>query len=94
MEDFYMQAVISVTGKDSVGIVAKTANKCAEYNVNIADVSQTILQNYFVMIMLVDIDNISVPFNDFVDIMSEMGKQNNLEIHTMHEDIFNSMHRI
>jgi ACT domain-containing protein len=44
--------------------------------------------------MLVDIDNISVPFNDFVDIMSEMGKQNNLEIHTMHEDIFNSMHRI
>lgn len=89
-----MQAVISVTGKDSIGIVAKTANICAEYSVNIVDVSQTILQDYFVMIMLVDIDRISVPFNDFVDIMSDMGKQHQLEIHTMHEDIFNSMHRI
>ena len=89
-----MQAVISVTGKDSIGIIAKSSNKCAEYNVNIVDVSQTILQDYFVMIMLVDIDNITIPFSEFVDIMSELGKQNNLEIHTMHEDIFNSMHRI
>ena len=89
-----MQAVISVMGKDSIGIIAKASAVCAEYNVNIADVSQTVLQNYFVMIMLVDIDNIKVPFNDFVDIMSDMGKKNNLEIHTMHEDIFNSMHRI
>jgi len=89
-----MQAVISVTGKDNIGIVAKVSNICAEYSVNIADVSQTILQGYFVMIMLVDIDSISVPFTEFVDIMADMGKQNNLEIHTMHEDIFNSMHRI
>ena len=89
-----MQAVISVTGKDNIGIIAKTANICAEHSVNIVDVSQTILQNYFVMIMLVDIDNITIDFNSFVDIMSEMGKNNNLEIHTMHEDIFNSMHRI
>jgi len=89
-----MQAVISVMGKDSIGIIAKTSALCAEYGVNIADVSQTVLQDYFVMIMLVDIDSITVPFNNFVDIMSEMGKKNNLEIHTMHEDIFNSMHRI
>ncbi len=89
-----MQAVISVTGRDNIGIIAKTSNICAKYSVNIADVSQTILQNYFVMIMLVDIDNITVDFNDFVDIMAEMGRENNLEIHTMHEDIFNSMHRI
>ena len=89
-----MQAVISVMGKDNIGIVAKTANVCADYNVNIADISQTILQDYFVMIMLVDIDNINIPFSEFVDIMTEMGKKNNLEIHTMHEDIFNSMHRI
>lgn len=89
-----MQAVISVTGKDNIGIIAKAANVCADYHVNIADVSQTILQNYFVMIMLVDIDNITIPFSEFVDIMSEVGKKNNLEIHTMHEDIFNSMHRI
>ncbi len=89
-----MQAVISVTGKDNIGIIAKTSNICAKYNVNIADVSQTILQDYFVMIMLVDVDNITINFNDFVDIMAEMGRENNLEIHTMHEDIFNSMHRI
>ena len=89
-----MQAVISVMGKDNIGIVAKVSNKCAEYKVNIADVSQTVLQNYFVMIMLVDIDSITIPFSEFVDIMSDMGKNNNLEIHTMHEDIFNSMHRI
>ena len=89
-----MQAVISVMGKDNIGIVAKTSAICAEHSVNIADVSQTILQDYFVMIMLVDIDNINIPFNDFVDKMTDMGRKNNLEIHTMHEDIFNSMHRI
>lgn len=89
-----MKAVISVMGKDSIGIIAKTSNKCAEYDVNIVDVSQTILQDYFVMIMLVEVDKITIPFSEFVDVMAEMGKQNNLEIHTMHEDIFNSMHRI
>lgn len=89
-----MKAVISVMGKDSIGIIAKASNKCAEYNVNIVDVSQTILQDYFVMIMLVEVDKITIPFSEFVDVMSEMGKQNNLEIHTMHEDIFNSMHSI
>lgn len=88
------QAVISVTGKDNVGIVAKVSNACFECNVNIADVSQTVLQNYFAMIMVVDIENISVPFAQFVDKMTELGKQNNLEIHTMHEDIFDAMHRI
>lgn len=95
MEDKKMQqAVISVTGKDNVGIVAKVSNACFECNVNIADVSQTILQNYFAMIMVVDIEKISVPFSQFVDKMTELGKQNDLEIHTMHEDIFDSMHRI
>lgn len=89
-----MQAVISVTGQDNIGIVAKVSNICADYHVNIADVSQTVLQKYFVMIMLVDIDNITIPFTDFVDIMDKEGKKMNLDIHTMHEDIFNSMHRI
>lgn len=89
-----MQAVISVTGKDSVGIVAKVSEKCAKYNVNISDVSQTVLQTYFVMIMVVDISGISIPFNDFVDEMAALGRENLLEIHTMHEDIFNSMHKI
>lgn len=89
-----MQAVISVTGKDSVGIIAKVSHLCAEYSANIVDVSQTILQNYFVMIMIVDVENLSINFNNFVDIMSDLGKKNALEIHTMHEEIFNSMHKI
>ena len=89
-----MKAVISVTGCDAVGIIAKVSNICAEYNVNIVDISQTVLQEYFSMIMLVEIDKISIPFAMFVDRMSELGKSNHLDIHTMHEDIFNAMHKI
>ncbi|MBE6389600.1 MAG: ACT domain-containing protein [Lentisphaerae bacterium] len=89
-----MKAVISVTGCDAVGIIAKVSAVCAEYEVNIVDISQTVLQEYFSMIMLVEIDRINAPFTAFVDRMSELGKQNRLEIHTMHEDIFNAMHRI
>ena len=89
-----MQAVISVTGKDSVGIIAKVSQKCFENNVNIIDISQSVLKDYFAMIMLVEIDSLKVAFTDFVDMMNAIGKENNLSIHTMHEDIFNSMHKI
>ncbi|MBO7328659.1 MAG: ACT domain-containing protein [Lentisphaeria bacterium] len=89
-----MKAVISVTGCDAVGIIAKVSNICADYGVNIVDISQTVLQKYFSMIMLVEIDQITIPFAAFVDKMSELGKENHLDIHTMHEDIFNAMHRI
>lgn len=88
------KAVISVTGKDSVGIIAKVSAVCSEYGANIIDISQTVLKEYFAMIMLVEIDKLTVPFTDFVDVVSAIGKQNNLEIHTMHEAIFDSMHRI
>lgn len=89
-----MKAVVSVTGCDAVGIIAKVSNVCADCGVNIVDISQTVLQKYFSMIMLVEIDGITVPFAAFVDKMSELGAQNHLDIHTMHEDIFNAMHRI
>ncbi len=89
-----MKAIISVTGCDSMGIIAKVSLACAEYGVNIIDISQTVLQEYFVMIMIVDIDRINAPFNTFVDKMTDLGKSTGLEIHTMHEDIFNSMHKI
>ena len=89
-----MKAVISVTGRDSMGIIAKVSCSCAEFGANIIDISQTVLSEYFAMIMIVDIDRINIPFGDFVDKMAELGKAQNLEIHTMHEDIFNSMHRI
>ena len=89
-----MKAVISVTGCDAVGIIAKVSTVCAEFGVNIVDISQTVLQEYFSMIMLVEIDGINTSFSKFVDRMGDLGKENHLEIHTMHEDIFNAMHRI
>jgi len=89
-----MKAVISVTGRDSMGIIAKVSCACADYGVNIIDISQSVLSEYFAMIMIVDIDRITVPFVDFVDAMAEIGKKAGLVIHTMHEDIFNSMHTI
>lgn len=89
-----MKAVITVTGKDSVGIIAKVATACAEHGVNIVDISQSVLSDYFAMIMLADIDSLTVEFSDFVDKLDALGKANNLDIHTMHEDIFNTMHHI
>ena len=89
-----MKAVISVTGRDSVGIISKVSNGCAQYGVNILDISQTVLKGYFSMLMVADIDSITVPFTDFVDSMTKLGEDNNLFIRTMHEDIFNSMHKI
>jgi len=89
-----MNAIISVMGKDSVGIIAKVSNECAECKVNIMDISQTVLQDYFVMIMLADITDLKIPFTEFVDKMKKVGTDMGLSVQTMHEDIFNSMHRI
>ncbi len=89
-----MKAVITVTGKDSVGIIANVASECAKYDANIVDISQSVLSEYFAMIMLADIDKLSVSFAEFVDAMAAVGKGRGLEIHVMHEDIFNTMHHI
>ena len=89
-----MQAVISVVGKDKVGILRDISAKCAERNVNIIDVSQTVLRDMFTMIMLVDIANIDIKFGDFAEEMSSFGEEIGMVIRVMHEDIFNSMHRI
>ena len=89
-----MKAVITVTGKDSVGIIAKVATECSLYKANIIDISQTVLKDYFAMIMLVEIDKLTVPFTEFVDNVASLGKELGLEIHAMHEDIFDSMHKI
>lgn len=89
-----MKAVITVTGKDSVGIIAKISAECAKYDANIVDISQSVLSEYFAMIMLADIDNLKVPFSDFVDLLSATGKDKGLSINVMHEDIFNTMHHI
>ncbi|MBQ9748579.1 MAG: ACT domain-containing protein [Clostridia bacterium] len=89
-----MKAVISVTGKDGVGIVAKVSVKCAEFGANIIDISQTVLDGYFAMILIAEVSNLTMTFGDFVDAMTALGKESGLQIHTMHEDIFNSMHKI
>jgi len=77
-----------------MGIIAKVSAACAEYKANIVDISQSVLSEYFAMIMVVDIGEINMPFTAFVDDMKAMGEAEGLDIRTMHEDIFNSMHRI
>jgi ACT domain-containing protein len=89
-----MKAVITVVGHDSMGIIAKVSTVCAEVGANIEDISQSVLKDYFAMVMVVDIDKLNIPFNGLVDKLTDLGKQNSLDIRTMHEDIFNSMHRI
>ena len=88
------KTVISVMGKDTVGITAKVSAACAEYNVNIIDITQSVLQDMFVMVMLTDISALNCPFSDFSAEMKKLGEENHLDIRVMHEDIFNSMHRI
>lgn len=89
-----MNAIISVVGKDTVGILAAVATKCAQYNVNITDVNQTIVNGYFTMYMVVGVENLTIEFNEFVDEMVALGEKINLKINCMHEDIFNLMHKI
>ena len=89
-----MNAIITVVGHDNKGIIAKVSTRCAELGANIMEISQSVLKDYFAMIMVVDITDINVPFTQFDDEMRILGESVNLEIRAMHEDIFNSMHRI
>ena len=89
-----MKAIITVVGNDKVGIIAKVSKILAEENINILDISQTIMQNMFTMIMLVDVSGIKVSFNKISDILNDLGKELDLSIRIQHENIFNSMHRI
>ena len=89
-----MRAVITVVGKDAVGILAKVSGRCSDHKVNVLEVTQSILQDMFAMIMMVDIDGCDVPFTQLVDEMAALGQENGLVIHCMHEDIFNAMHTI
>ncbi|MFI3206366.1 MAG: ACT domain-containing protein [Clostridia bacterium] len=89
-----MKAVITVLGKDMVGILAKVSTICAENGVNVIEVTQSIMQDLFAMIMMVDIENSSVPFAELTEKLQVVGDDMGLKIHVMHEDIFNSMHKI
>ena len=89
-----MRTIISVIGKDTVGIISKVSAVCAENCVNIIDITQSILEDMFVMVMLTDISKLNTSFNEFSEKMSDLGKDLGLDVRVMHEDIFNSMHRI
>ncbi|MDR3345401.1 MAG: ACT domain-containing protein [Oscillospiraceae bacterium] len=89
-----MKAVLTVVGRDMVGILADVSAECAAQNVNIEEVSQSVLQDLFCMIMLVDVSNCPLPLAEFADLMSEKGQAKGLAIHVMHEDIFRAMHHI
>lgn len=90
----FMRAVITVTGKDKVGIIAMASTECAKYGANIIDISQTVMKEYFAMIMLAEVDSLTVSFSEFSDIIAKRGAEAGVDIRVMHEDIFNTMHRI
>ncbi len=89
-----MRAVVAVIGKDTVGILAKVSSICAEYKANVMDVTQTIMQDLFAMTMLIDISKLTIDYIDFAEKLKSAGVDMGLQIHVMHEDIFNSMHKI
>lgn len=89
-----MRAVITVVGRDRVGILAGVSAICAEHGVNIEDVTQSVMQDTFCMIMMADIEGMTLPFVEFAEHLKQKGEQLNLVIHCMHEDIFESMHRV
>ena len=89
-----MRAIVTVIGKDRVGIIADVTALLAQYGVNVLDISQTVLQEYFTMLMLVDASQCTVPFADLARTLDEAGTQRDLQIRAQREDIFNAMHRI
>lgn len=89
-----MKAIVTVVGKDQVGIIAAVCVKLAEFNVNVLDISQTVMQGYFTMMMVVDVTDCTVPLAELVVLMEQMGKEKGLSIRLQREDIFEAMHRI
>ena len=87
-----MKAVITVIGKDTVGILAKVSGVCADVQANVAEVTQSIMQEFFAMIMMVEIDKMTCDIEGLKGKLAEVLPE--MQIHVMHEDIFNSMHRI
>lgn len=89
-----MNAIVTVVGRDRVGIIAAICVKLAEYNVNVLDISQTILESNFTMIMAVDVEKANVSFVELQKGLSELGASMSLSIHIQREEIFDAMHSI
>ena len=89
-----MKAIVTVVGKDAVGIIASVCVQLASYNINILDISQTVMQGYFTMMMAVDTTGCNIPLAQLAQEMEQKGKGMNLSIRLQREDIFEAMHRV
>lgn len=89
-----MNAIVTVVGKDRVGIIAAVCNKLSARNVNVLDISQTILNNSFTMVMSIDVEKANVPFAQLQKDLTELGEEMNLSIHIQRQEIFDAMHTI
>lgn len=89
-----MRAVITVVGKDRTGIIAKVTGYLAEKEINVLDISQTIMQDLFTMMMLVDTKESGIHAKELSEDLKTLGKEMNLTINMQHEDLFSSMHRV
>ncbi len=89
-----MKAVVTVVGKDRVGIIAQVCTQLAEYNVNVLDIRQSVLQGFFTMMMVVDVESANLPLAQVAQQLEEKGKQMGLSIRLQRQDIFDAMHKI
>lgn len=89
-----MKAILTVIGKDQVGIIAGVSTELQKLNINILDVTQTIMQGYFTMIMMLDLSNISCDFDDVKNTLLEKGQVLGVDVKIQREEIFNSMHTL
>lgn len=89
-----MKAIVTVVGKDKVGIIAAVCVQLASYNVNVLDISQTVMQGYFTMMMAVDVSGSTVPLAELAQVLEQKGREMELSIRLQREDIFEAMHRV
>jgi len=89
-----MKAIVTVVGKDRVGIIAAVCAQLASYNVNVLDISQTVMQGYFTMMMAVDVTASNIPLAELAQALEQKGKDMELSIRLQREDIFEAMHRV
>ena len=89
-----MKAIVTVVGKDRVGIIAGICNELARFNVNVLDINQTVMQGYFTMMMATDVSAATIPMAQLVSEMEKVGVKMGLSVRIQREDIFEAMHRI
>ena len=89
-----MKAIVTVVGKDRVGIIANVCAQLAQFNVNVLDISQTVMQGYFTMMMVVDVSACTVPLAELCRTMDAKGQEMGLNIRVQREDIFEAMHKV